>query len=66
MKLIKEDCPKYNSVTVRISTFKSFMTKILAGLNKRIKFVCVALGPLVTSLCSQDFLMMSLNTITIY
>ena len=28
---------------------------------KRIKFVCVAMGPLVTSLCSCDLLMISLN-----
>ena len=46
--------------------YKSFITKVLkykAGLNRRIKFVWVAMCYLVMSLCSCDLLVMSLNTI---
>ena len=37
-----------------------------AGLNERIKFVCVAMRSLVMSLCSHDLPVMSLITITIH
>ena len=37
-----------------------------AGLNKRIKFVCIAMCSLVMSLCSRDLHVMSLIAITIY
>ena len=36
-----------------------------AGLNRRIKFACVAMSSLVMSLCSRDLLVMSLRTITL-
>ena len=59
------------SATVRISTVikKHFMTKILeykVGLNRRIKFVCVAMCSLVMRLRSRDLHMASLNNITIH
>ena len=48
---------------------KQFITKVLeykAGLNRRIKFVCIAMCSLVMSLCSCDLHVMSLNNITIH
>ena len=48
---------------------KTFITKVLeykAGLNRRIKFACVAMCSLVMSLCSRDLLVTSLRTITIH
>ena len=58
------------SVTVIISaqknTFKSF-TKVLeykAVLNRRIKFLYIAMCSLVMNLCSRDLHVTSLNTIT--
>ena len=71
-KLIKEDCMAY-SVMVRISTIYYFQ-KVLSlkvleykvGLNRRIKFACIAMCSLVMSLCSRDLLVTSLMTITIH
>ena len=43
---------------------KHFITKVLeykAGLNRRIKFVCIAMCSLVMSLCSRVLQVMSLN-----
>ena len=40
---------------------KHFITKDKAGLQGRIKFVCVAMCSLVMSLCSRDLHMTSLN-----
>ena len=62
----------YN-VTIRISAqnnfiplLKHFVTKVLEfklGLNRRIKFVCVAMCSLVMNLCSRDLHVTSLNNI---
>ena len=61
------------SVTIRISAqnnfmllLKHFITKVLeyeAGLNRRIKFVCIAMCSLVMSLCSRDLHVTSYNTL---
>ena len=51
------------SVTVRISTFRSCITKVLehkGNLNKRIKFVCVTTCSLVMSLHSHNLLIITL------
>ena len=48
---------------------KHFVTKVLeykAGLNRRIKYVCIAMCSLVMSLCSRNLYMTSLNNITIH
>ena len=48
---------------------KYIITKVLeykAGLNRRIKFVCIAMCSLVMSPCSRNLLVMSLNTIIIH
>ena len=45
---------------------KHFITKILeykAGLNRRIKFVCVAMCSLMMSLCSRDVIKLYYNTL---
>ena len=60
-------------VTIKISALcyvflKHFITKVLkyeAGLNRRIKFVCVAMYSLVMSLYSRYLHVTSLNNITI-
>ena len=54
---------------LRVKGLKSFITKVLeykAGLNRRIKFACVAMCSLVMSLCSRDLLVTSLRAITIH
>ena len=65
-KLIKEDWPIVLQLEFQLyTTFKSFITKVLK-VNRRIKFVCIAMCSLVMSLCSCDLLMTSLRTITIH
>ena len=61
----------YITNKTELFSFKSghFITKILeckVGLNRRIKFACVAMCSLVMSLCSRDLLVMSLRTIIIH
>ena len=48
--IIKQDWPIY-SVKIRILAQKHFITKVL---DRRIKFVCVAMCSFVMSLCSRD------------
>ena len=43
-----------------------YVLEYKAGLNSRIKFVCVTMCSLVMSVCSRDLHVMSLNTITIH
>ena len=64
-KLIKEDCYSKNFSIKQLH--KSIITKILeykACLNRRIKFVCIAMCSLVMSLCSCDLLVTSFLTYT--
>ena len=52
-KLIKQDWP----IVLQKQLYATFKTEVLeykAGLNGRIKFVCVAMCSLVMSLCSRD------------
>ena len=69
VELMKEDWPivlQNFGLKQLYTTIKSFITKVLEykyGLNKRIKFVCVAMCSLVMSLCSCDLSMTSLITI---
>ena len=58
-------------ITERISAQNNLMLllnilslKYKADLNRRIKFVCVAMCSLVMSPCSRDLLVTSLNSIT--
>ena len=65
-KLIKELA---YSVTVRIqykTTLRSFITKVLqykVGLNRRIKFVCIAMCSAVMNVCSCDSIKYYYNTL---
>ena len=58
-KLIKVPIVLQYEYRLKTTLLKSFITEVLeykAGLNKRIKFVCVAMCSLVMSLCSRDLL----------
>ena len=51
------------SVTIRILAQNQVLLLKYWGINRKIKFVCIAMCSLVMSLCSYDLLIMSFNTI---